>query len=618
MRYIGNKSKLLPFIESTMKKHNIEGEVFADLFAGTGSVGDYFKEDYTIVSNDFLYYSHVFSKAKLSNSKEPDFKLFYKKFGTDPFTWFNSRIFFPDEHYFIYQNYSPKGDRKFFSEENAIKIDGIRIGIENLYQEETITDNEYYYLLASLLESVTKVSNTSGTYEAFFDFWESRAVKPLILSPLDMHESSIISKNNQIYNEDTNKLVREISGDIAYIDTPYTITQYASAYHILETIASYDFPKIAGKTGRRQENRQMSEYSRKRKAKDSFEDLFRQLNFKHILISYSNQSLVPLDELVHLAENFATDGKVFVDRIGYREYKNLNASKKGGGKKLEEVLIYFKKETHFNKSPLNYSGSKDTQLRRIYSELPMHVGTFIDMMGGAFNVGSNVVVTDKVIYNEYNPFVYEIIEMLLTHDKEDLINEMRSVINKFNLSKGNKESYIEFRKYYNKLEKTSFNLFILHLFSFQNMIRFNQKHEFNTPVGNAGFTQLMVDRIHNFRPHAPQYELSNKDFRDFTIKDIPQDAVFFFDPPYLITTADYNDGKRGFDGWNADAEASLLSYIHTLDKLGYKFMLTNVIEHKGKTNYLLKEWSDLHNYTVVEIGSTGSRYPRVEVLIKNY
>src|SRR5699024_4709287 len=117
-------------------------------------------------------------------------------------------------------------------------------------------------------------------------FWESRAVKPLILSPLDMHESSIISKNNQIYNEYTNKLVREISGDIAYIDTPYTITQYASAYHILETIASYDFPKIAGKKGRRQENRQMSEYSRKRKAKDSFEDLFRQLNFKHILISY--------------------------------------------------------------------------------------------------------------------------------------------------------------------------------------------------------------------------------------------------------------------------------------------------------------------------------------------
>lgn len=43
MCYLGNKTKLLTFIEKVIDKYKIEGETFADLFAGTGSIGDYFK-----------------------------------------------------------------------------------------------------------------------------------------------------------------------------------------------------------------------------------------------------------------------------------------------------------------------------------------------------------------------------------------------------------------------------------------------------------------------------------------------------------------------------------------------------------------------------------------------
>ena len=74
MRYLGSKMKLLSAIEDVIKKNKIEGETFADLFAGTGCVGDYFKNQYKVISNDFLYFSYVLNMAKLKNGNVPDFK----------------------------------------------------------------------------------------------------------------------------------------------------------------------------------------------------------------------------------------------------------------------------------------------------------------------------------------------------------------------------------------------------------------------------------------------------------------------------------------------------------------------------------------------------------------
>ena len=138
----------------------------------------------------------------------------------------------------------------YLTEENALKIDGMRLDIEELYKNEILDEKEYSFLLASLLGSVLKVSNTSGTYQAFFKFWEPRALKEFKIIPLEINETDKIY-DNEIYNINTNKLIREISGDIAYIDPPYTITQYTNSYHLLETVAKYDYPNIFGKTGRR-------------------------------------------------------------------------------------------------------------------------------------------------------------------------------------------------------------------------------------------------------------------------------------------------------------------------------------------------------------------------------
>lgn len=615
MRYLGNKTKLLHFIESVIEKYNIEGEVFTDLFAGTCSVGDYFKGKYKIVANDYMSFSSIICKAKLLNNDMPEFETFTKLYHCSPFFWLNKREYKPQDNYFIYKNYTPIGNRMYFTEDNALKIDGMRLDIEELYKSQIIDEKEYSYLLASLLESVLKVSNTSGTYQAYFKFWEQRALKEFSIEPLEINKTESLF-DNEVFNCNTNKLVRKISGDIAYIDPPYTITQYTNSYHLLETITKYDYPEIFGKTGRRS-NRELSGYSNKRKAIEEFEDLFRQIQFTHVLISYSNQSIVPIDELIELARKFAIDKQVYVETYEYREYATNNPSYKGKGKKLNEIILYFKKDMTINKSPLNYSGSKDTLLPILFKELPKHVGTFVDAMGGAFNVGANVVATDCVVYNEYNTYVYDIVKMLIENDPDHLLEQVVEIIKKYGLKKKDKESYLTLRNDYNSCKKSIY-LFVLQIYAFQNMIRFNNNQMMNTPVGNNEFNDGIAERIKKFCVHAPEYKLVCGGYQEIEIDNFPADTLFYFDPPYFITNAEYNDGKRGLEGWNLDKESELLGFILNVHKKGYKFMLSNVVKHKGKEHHILLEWIKEHNFNIIPIGKTGIKYPREEVLITNY
>lgn len=109
------------------------------------------------------------------------------------------------------------------------------------------------------------------------------------------------------------------------------------------------------------------------------------------------------------------------------------------------------------------------------------------------------------------------------------------------------------------------------------------------------------------------------DYRSL-IDNIEKDFFVYCDPPYKLTTGSYNDGKRGFNGWNENLENELFAYLNTLDERGIRFMLSYVISHRGKTNTNLLEWVDTHNYRIIELGDvigiSGSR--RQEVLIVNY
>ncbi len=613
MRYLGNKTRMLENINSVILDNNITEGIFCDLFAGSGSVGDYFKERFQIISNDYLHSLSIVNKAKLENKDIPSFKDFIKKYGVDPFTYFNNKIYISDSQFFITNNYSPKGNRQFFTEKNATKIDGIRIEIEKLYKDFIIDLKERNFLIASLIESVMGVSNTTGTYEAYLKNWDNRALKEFELQPINIRKTNKIF-NNTIYNKDSNELLRKINGDVLYIDPPYTVTDYNSAYHVLESISKYDYPSIGGITGRRKEITKKSKYTKKKQALINFEDLFRQANFNHILVSYSTQGLVSVDELVELAKKFAINNEVKVYEFPFREYKNIRSSQKGDD--LKEIILYFKKDLEIIKSPLNYTGSKYSILNEITKVLPKHISTFIDIMGGAFNVGVNVVA-EKVIYNEFLPHTFNIIKTLLNEDSCYIINKVETIINDFKLEKSNKENYILLRNDYNNT-KDIYKLFVLHMYCFQNQMRFNGKLEFNSPVGNCSYNSTLTERIQKFIPRTINYELFNLSYKDLDITHLDKDSVFYFDPPYFITNATYNDGKRGFIGWNADEETKLLEYITFLHENGFKFILSNVIYHNENTNYILAEWVNTHKFNVVNIDNVGAKNTRDEVIITNY
>jgi adenine-specific DNA-methyltransferase len=618
MRYLGNKTRMINNIEEFIDSLGIKGKIFCDLFSGSASVSDHFKDKYNIIANDLLTSSYIFTYAKVKNNDVPKFEKFVKRYNKSPFEYFTEKQYEYSDNHFIWKNYSPKGNRQFFTEEVANKIDGIRLELDELRISNTISENEFNFLLASLLESIMGLSNTTGTYEAFLKDWDKRAFKKFELSPLEMKKCDKVLKST-IFNEDSNSLIRKIKGDILYLDTPYTITDYNSAYHLLETVVKYDIPLINGKTGRRTNKLEKSKYSIKNKVAETYEDLIAYANFEHIIISYSTQSLLPIEELLSILKKY-TDEEVVIKYYPFREYKNIRSSQKGSN--LREVLIYLKKDRksigkQFLKSPLNYSGSKNYIIDQIIDELPKKMNTFVDAMGGAFNVGINISNAVNVVYNEYNPFVYEIINMLLNSDTKELIENIKQIVEKFGLEKGNKEKYLIFRDYYNK-NKTPLNLFVLQMYCFQNQLRFNQKHDFNTPVGNSGCNETTFNRINTFKTKSNVITM-NKDFNDLNPEEFDKDTVFYFDPPYIITNATYNDGKRGFKGWDMEQEIKLLAFLDKINQNGQKFLLSNVIFHNGKTNELLLNWATNNNYTIVELKPHAGRYgSRKEVLVKNY
>ena len=267
------------------------------------------------------------------------------------------------------------------------------------------------------------------------------------------------------------------------------------------------------------------------------------------------------------------------------------------------------------KSPLNYSGSKDKILLQILNELPEDINTFVDAFGGAFNVGVNIDC-DTVIYNELNPYVYEIIEMLLTEDKEELISNIEEIVEKFNLRARDKEHYNILRDYYNNIEKTPLNLYVLSLYSFSNYLRFSKKGKMNMPIGKQEYNKTIVDRINSFTSNAKNLELYNLNYKDIPIYNLnKEDTLFYFDPPYIVTTAVYNEKSNSTEGWSEQNETELLEYIKELDNKGYKFMLSNILKQNDKTNDLLLDFIKENNYKLIDIGKYRTRQ---EVIIKNY
>lgn len=613
MRYIGNKSKVLNEIDRLINKKglNKKGLTFFDAFTGTATVAHHYKNIYHLLANDNLYFSYIIAEAKL-NSKATMFE----KLGFNPFEYFNN-VDTSNCIGFIAKNFAPVlSDRMYFSDENARFIDFIRQTINDWYMTDKITENEKYFLIASLIESVSKVANVAGVYGSFLKTWDPRAVKRMVYLPINTEP--YVDDLAEIYNDDILNVIKKVKGDILYLDPPYTKNQYSIQYHLLETIALYDNPILKGKTGARDMHMYTSDFSREGNVHIAFEELIANANFKHIILSYSSDGIMSKEYIESILKRYGKNETYEFIKFSYRQYKNSKAEDRDNHC---EYLFYIEKDFKPKyASPLNFIGGKHDMIDFLNKYMPKKIDTFYDLFAGGFNVGINVEA-DKVVYNDINFKVRELLEYITNANMKDFYKYISSTITKFGLKNEDKESYMKLRDKYNNTtidKRDCRDLFLLIMFGFQQQIRFNSKLDYNNPVGQAGFNDKILDKLISFSRITKEKKVFyySEDYECF-LDYITKDDFVYIDPPYLITLGSYNDGKRGFNGWNEKEELRLLRFLDCLNKRHIKFMLSNVLTHKDKTNTILKEWVKNNNFKIIQYEGK-ARGNRAEIIVLNY
>ncbi len=326
MNYIGSKHTLIPFIEKVFRQISDGGEkTVCDIFAGTGAVGRFFKRlGLQVIANDLQYYAYALNKAYIEINEQPRFSRLRQKYkgefaelgaaANDPaeqtLAFVNS---LPGTLGFIANNYGPAGGRFYYSEENAEKADAMRKAIEDWFTEGIIREDEYFYLLCSLLEAIDQVANTASVYGAFLKKFKSSALKSLTLKPLTLYNHVT---DCRAFKRDANELIEEIECDLLYLDPPYNHRQYGANYHVLETIAAYDNPELAGVTGMRDYPR--SRYCQTKTAAEALEHLVATARTKHILMSYNDEGVLSLDEIRRI---LSLRGRPQTFQTGYNRFK---------------------------------------------------------------------------------------------------------------------------------------------------------------------------------------------------------------------------------------------------------------------------------------------------------
>ncbi len=316
-RYIGSKTKLLPFIEESISKYiDIKKGVFVDLFAGTGVVSEYFlKKGFDSIINDNLFSNYVIYNCFFSNESFNPNKI------KDLIGKFNNLKANSLENNYFSDVYAGK----YYSIDNSKLIGYIRDEIEKKYLTKLINLREKYILITSLIYSADKIANTVGHFEHYLK------TTPPTSKEITLQIPEIINFSSQkikIYNEDANTLSKKIESDICYIDPPYNARQYVNFYHVLENLARWNKPtEFEGISMKFKRNELKSGYSKKR-APYLFQDLINSINSKWILVSYNNtysagssasNNTIKLKEIKEILEK---KGDLNVEETNYKHFNS--------------------------------------------------------------------------------------------------------------------------------------------------------------------------------------------------------------------------------------------------------------------------------------------------------
>jgi adenine-specific DNA-methyltransferase len=343
MRYIGNKTRLLPFLMSTIERLALTPKTAHDAFSGTAAVGRALKAaGWRVASSDLMTYSYVFQRAYVVAQRSPSFaalragdpelrrahrspafrKSVAGKGALGAMSEYLTR-WIDAERGFIGTHFAPAGGRMYFTQENADRIDAIRGRLYEWWSAGLIQDDAYYVLLAALIEGADRVANTAGVYAAFIKRWQANARRPLTLKPEIPQRGP---RGSTAHRADAGA-VAATTGDVEliYIDPPYNARQYSGYYHVPEVIARGWFdsaPVLRGKTGLVSGADQQSDWCSARKAGSALSALLRATGARHALVSYNSEGLLSERDLRDVLAEAAKFGTVKRYSRGYRRYRS--------------------------------------------------------------------------------------------------------------------------------------------------------------------------------------------------------------------------------------------------------------------------------------------------------
>lgn len=332
LRYIGSKARISTNILDVIGSPT-SGR-FVDVFSGTGAVSrEALLRGWKVWANDYLASSAIITAAQLFSTGDVRFA----KLGgyLKAIDKLNSAAGIDG---FVFREYSPSGCgsssylRKYFTVQNAKQIDGIRQLITTWRVRSIITDKEEKLLVADLIEAANRVANISGTYGCFLKNWTAAALKPIILNARDLHKTKNSSKITAV----DAFLLKTKPDDLIYLDPPYTKRQYASYYHLLETIALADSPIVSGVTGLRPWKDKSSLFCFKRHALSALIRLIKQTGARKIALSYSSEGHIDIQTLQTQLEIL---GKTVVHKLAVVGRYRPNVKAAASGQEVVEYLI---------------------------------------------------------------------------------------------------------------------------------------------------------------------------------------------------------------------------------------------------------------------------------------
>lgn len=337
-RYIGSKARLAEHLAEFIGSPPAPQCRFVDAFCGTGAVSEVAAGlGWPVWLNDHLTSAGIVAASRLISKGE----VYFKPLGghAKAIKYLNA---LPPINGYIWREYSPASkkaagiERRYFTQENAGRIDAVRSQIRQWKDSGYLADVEEQLLIAELLSATNRVANIAGTYGCFLSTWTRQSE-----SALTLHPSKLKAKKTELIvtNEDVANLTVQ-PDDLVYLDPPYTKRQYASYYHILETISLGDEPVVEGVAGLRPWKDKASDYCYKTRALQALANLITKLNAKRILLSYSAEGHVPIEALHNELERIGRVETHALSNIGrYRPNKVASATNSS----VSEYLIVIDK-----------------------------------------------------------------------------------------------------------------------------------------------------------------------------------------------------------------------------------------------------------------------------------